>query len=115
MVAVVCVDAQLVDDLESVFAPVLDVDQGVIERRAVLPSEAVALAKSAGGSENIRGGDFFEKALEFAFCEFDTVQSFEFLAEVLLQQIAVGNVLAVGVFEIAQFFDQGLFDSLFSH
>src|SRR4051812_36174294 len=36
VVAVVRVNAELVDDLESVFAPVLNVDQGVIQWRAVV-------------------------------------------------------------------------------
>ena len=39
VVAVVGVDAQLVNHLEGVFAPVLDVDQGVVERCAVVAGE----------------------------------------------------------------------------
>ena len=41
LVAVVGVDAELVDDLERVFAPVLDVDQGVVQRRAVIAGEGI--------------------------------------------------------------------------
>ena len=41
VVAVVGVDAELVDDLEGVLAPVLDVDEGVVQRRAVVAGEAV--------------------------------------------------------------------------
>ena len=101
VVAVVRVDAQLIDDLEGVFAPVLDVDQGVIERCAVVAGEAVALAQSAGGGEDVRGDDFFKEARKFAGSKGDAVQGFELLAEVLLESRAVANVLAVFVFEAA--------------
>jgi hypothetical protein len=57
VVAVVGADAELVDHLEAVLAPVLDVDQRVVERRAVVALEAVALAQVAGGSEHVRGDD----------------------------------------------------------
>ena len=39
VMAVVRIDAELVDDLEGVLAPVLDVDEGVVERRAVVADE----------------------------------------------------------------------------
>ncbi|QRK12305.1 hypothetical protein JQX13_21125 [Archangium violaceum] len=39
VVAVVGVDAELVDDFEGVLAPVLDVDEGVVERGAVVADE----------------------------------------------------------------------------
>ena len=63
MVAVVAVDAQLTDDLKRVLAPVIDVDQRVIERRAVISREAVALAKCAGSGEDIGRSDLFQKPL----------------------------------------------------
>ena len=50
VVAVVGVDAELVDDLEVVFAPVLEVDEGVVQRRAVIADEAF------DGAEGLRGG-----------------------------------------------------------
>jgi len=53
VMAVVGVDAELVDDLEGVFAPVLNVDQGVVERRAVIADKAVDLAEGAGGGEDV--------------------------------------------------------------
>jgi hypothetical protein len=53
VVAVVGADAELVDHLEAVLAPVLDVDQRVVERRAVVALEAVALAQVAGGGEDV--------------------------------------------------------------
>ena len=48
VVAVVGVDAELVDDLEGVFAPVLDVDEGVVQRRAVVAGEACCGAAGSG-------------------------------------------------------------------
>jgi len=52
--AVVGVDAQLVDDFEVVLAPVLDVDQGVVERRAIVALEAVDAAQRLGRVVDVR-------------------------------------------------------------
>ena len=41
--AVVRVDAQLIDHLEGVLAPVFDVDEAEIQRRAVITEEAATL------------------------------------------------------------------------
>ena len=112
VVAVVRVDAKLVDDLEGVFAPVLDVDQGVVQWRAVVAGEGVDLAESLGGGEDIGRDDLFEQAGELGVGEADTVQSFEFFAEVFLQRGAVADVGPVGVFQAAQLFDEFRFDVL---
>ncbi len=69
VVAVVGVDAELVDDLEGVLAPVLDVDERVVERRAVVAGEAVAVAERVGGGEDVGGDDLVEQALELAVGE----------------------------------------------
>jgi hypothetical protein len=74
MMAVIRIDAQLIDHLEGVLAPVLRVDEGVVERRAVIAGEAVALAKRAGGGEDIGRDDFVEEALELAVAELDPIQ-----------------------------------------
>jgi hypothetical protein len=58
VVAVVGVDAELVDDLVLVFAPVLDVDQHVVQRGAVFAGERVDLAQSLRCCEDVRGDDF---------------------------------------------------------
>ena len=63
--AIVRVDTELIDHLEGVFAPVLDVDEGVVKRRSVIAGEAVALTKGAGCSENIGRDDLFEQTLKF--------------------------------------------------
>ncbi len=58
MVAVVGVDADLVDDLEGVLTPVLEVDEGVVQRRAVLAGEGVDLLQGLGGGEDIQADNF---------------------------------------------------------
>jgi hypothetical protein len=60
MMAVIRIDAQLINDFEGVLAPVLDVDEGVVQRRAVIANEAVALAKCAGGGEDIGRDDLVD-------------------------------------------------------
>lgn len=50
VVAVIGIDARLADDLEGVLAPVLDVDEGVVKRDAVVAGEATSFEKVGGGS-----------------------------------------------------------------
>ena len=64
VVAVVSVDVQLIDHLKAVLAPVPDVDQGVVERRAVVALKAVALTQSVRGGEHVRSGDLLQQALK---------------------------------------------------
>ena len=61
MVAIVGVDAELVDHLECVFAPVFDVDQGIEKRRPVIPLEIVSLAQTPGGGKNVGGDDLVQQ------------------------------------------------------
>ena len=113
VVAIVRVDAELVDDLEGVFAPVLDVDEGVVQRRAVIAGEAADGAQGLRGGEDIRGDDLVEQAGELRVGEADSVQGFEFLAEVCFQRGAVGDVWAVFVFELLEGADEAVFNVLF--
>ncbi len=113
MVAVVGVDAELVDDFEGIFTPVLDVDQSVVQRCSIVAGEAIALAEGAGGGEDVRMDDLFEEAREFAFGQGDAVQGFEFLAEVLFQSGAVTDVGAVLVFKGEELLDKLLLEILF--
>ena len=99
VVAIVRVDAELVDDLEGVFAPVLDVDEGVVQRRAVIAGEAVDLPEGLRGGEDIRRDDLIQQAGKLGVGECDSVQCLKLLAEVFLQRGAVGDVRAVFVFE----------------
>jgi hypothetical protein len=111
--AVVGVDAQLVDDFEVVLAPVLDVDQGVVERCAVVALEGVDAAQRLRGVVDVRRDHVVKQALEFAFGELHAVKRLELLAEVGFQGGAVADVVAVGVFEIAQLRDQIKLDLVF--
>jgi hypothetical protein len=104
VVAVVRVDAELVDDLERVFAPVPDIDQGVIERRAVVAGEAVAFAERPGGGEDVRGDDRFQQPVELGIGQSDAIERLEFLAKILLQRGPVVDVGTDDVFEAPQLF-----------
>ena len=66
VVAVVGVDAQLMDHLEAVLAPLSDVDQRVVERSAVVALKAVDVAQCLGGAVDIGRHDAVEQALKFA-------------------------------------------------
>jgi len=48
VMTVVGINTKLVDDFVGVLAPVLEVDQGVVERCAVIAGEAVAVTKGSG-------------------------------------------------------------------
>ena len=112
VMAVVGVDAELIDDLEVVFAPVLDVDQGVVQRRAVVAGEAVALAEGAGGGEDIGGDDLLEKARRIRRRSgWTRLSASNFSTKVLLQRGAVTDVRAIFVLEILEFRDKGVFKS----
>jgi len=113
VVAVVGVDAQLVDHLEGVLAPVFDVDQGVVQRRAVFTGERIALAQHSGGGEHVGGDDFVQQAGKFAVGQFDAVQGLELFAEIALQRRAVADVGAVVVFQALQRADEPVLDLLF--
>jgi hypothetical protein len=62
--AVVGVDAELADDLERVLAPVVGVDEGVVQRSAIVAGEAVDAAEGLGGSEDVGGDDLAQQTLE---------------------------------------------------
>ena len=115
MMAVVGVDPQLVDDLKSVLAPVLDVDQGVVQGDAVVPLEAVAFPQHPGGTIDVRGHDGVQQAMELAIRQLDVVEGLEVPTKVVLQSGTVSDVRPVSVFEITQLLDQGGFDVLFGH
>ncbi len=113
VMAVVGVDAELVDHLEAVFAPLLDVDQGVVEWCAIVALEAVAFAQIPGGGENVRGDNQVEQPGELGIGQLYTVKRLKFLTEVFFECVPVANVGAVAVFEILQFFDQALLGLVF--
>ena len=110
VVAVVGADAQLVDHLEGVLAPVLDVDQRVVQLRAVFAGEGVDAAQGFGSGEHVGGDDLVQQAGEFAIGQVNAVQGLELLAEVALQCGAVADVGAVFVFEALELADEAVFD-----
>ena len=113
MVAVIGINAQLIDYLKVVFAPVLDIHQRVIQRRAVIAAEGIDTAQNLSGCKHIRRDDFIQQARKFPIGETDTVEFFELRAEVLLKHRAINEIAAVGVFQHIQLGDQAVFDLLF--
>lgn len=95
MVAVIGIDTELAVDLEGVFAPVVDIDQRVIERRTVVAREGVAITKRVGSREDVRGYDFVEQTLELGVRQVDAVERLELLPEVSLKRCTVTNVRAM--------------------
>ena len=113
VMAVVRVDAQLADDLERVLAPVLNVDERVVQRRAVVAREGVAGVQRLGGFENVGVDDFIQQALEFTISKRDAVKRLKLLAEIRFQRGAVADVGSKCVLQINQPGDQFLFDAAF--
>ena len=113
VVAVVRIDAELVDDLEGVLAPVLDVDEGVVERRTVVADECFHGSEGPGGFVHVRGDDFVEEPLELPVGEADAIECLELLPEVRFERGSVADVGAVFVLQVTQFIDEGLFKIAF--
>ncbi len=113
VVAVVGIDAELADNFECVFAPVVDVDQRVVKRRAIVARKAVAVAECLGGGEDVGSDDFVQKTLELAVGEFDVIECLEFFAKVPFQGGAVSDVLAIFVLQVNELFDELFFKLVF--
>ena len=113
VVAVVRVDPELAGDLERVLAPVVDVNQRVVQRRTVITRERVAVPERMRSGEYIRGDDFAQQTRELAVRELDLVQRLEMLAEIPLQRGAVAKIGPDLVLEIAQPGDELLLDVAF--
>ena len=60
VMAVLRIDAKLIDHLKVVLAPVLQVDQRIVQWCAVVTREGVEIAKDFGGSEDVRCDDLVE-------------------------------------------------------
>ena len=100
VMTVIGVDAELVDHLKAVFAPLPDVNQSVEEWRTVVTVEAVAFAQMASRSVNVRCDDLIKQAGKLCIGQMHSIERFELFAEVLLQPGTVANVGAIAVFEI---------------
>src|SRR4051794_4476583 len=90
--AVVRVYAQLIDDLKSVLAPVLDVHEGVVERCAIVADERFSVSEGACGLIDIWGDDLVQETLELTVCECDPIQCFELILVVCLKRGSITDV-----------------------
>ncbi len=113
VMAIEGVDSQLVDDFKLVFAPVFDVDQGVLQRGAVFACDSIALPEYFRGGKHIGGDDFIAQAGEFCIGEVAAVQCLEFFTEIALQAVPVPNIRAIGIFEFGELSDQAVFNLFF--
>ena len=82
MMAVVRVDTKLVNHLKGVFAPVLNIDERVVERRPVITDKMVPFAQDSGRHKNIRRDDFVKQTLKLPISERHPIQGFKLLPEV---------------------------------
>ena len=99
VMAVVGIDAQLVDDLEGVFAPVPDIDERVIERRAVVADERFRVPKQSGGLVDVRLHDLVAQASELGIGQGHAIQRLELLPEIRFQRRTVADVGPIAVFQ----------------
>ncbi len=98
--AVVRIDAELIDDLEGVLAPVPDVDEGVVERRAVVADERFPIPERPGSLVHVRCDDLVEESLELTVGECDAIQGVELFPEVCFKRGAITDIRAIFVLEV---------------
>src|ERR1700688_3881832 len=98
--AVVRIYAELIDDLEGVLAPVLDVDEGVVEWCAVVADERFPVAEGPGGFVHVRRDDLVQESLELAVGECDTVQGVELYPEVCFKRGSIADIGAIFILEV---------------
>jgi hypothetical protein len=84
VVAVLRIDAELIDHLKIVLAPILEVDQRIVQRRAIIAREGIEIAKDLGGSENVGRDDLVEQPGKLAIRQLDAVEGFELLSKITL-------------------------------
>lgn len=82
MMAIVRVDAELVNHLKRVLAPVPDVDERVVERRAVVAYEAISFTKDAGSSEDVGSDDVINETSVFGVGKTNAIKRFKFLSKI---------------------------------
>ena len=100
VMAVVRIDAELIDDFEGVLAPVLDVDEGVVKRRAVVADKRFPVPQRAGGFVDIWCDDLIEDSLELSVGEVYAVECLELLPEVRFKLGSIADVAAAYVLEV---------------
>ena len=100
VIAAVRIDAGLIDDLKCVLAPVLDVDERVVERRSVVADECFPVPEGACGFVHVGCDDLIEESLELAVGECDTIQGFELFPEVCFKRCSIADAGAIFVLEV---------------
>ena len=100
VIAVVRIDAELINDLEGVLTPVLDVDEGVVERRAVVTDERFPVSEGACGFVHVWCDDLVEESLELAICEVDAIELLELFPEICFKRGSIADVVAIFVLEV---------------
>lgn len=107
-------EAVAVVGFEVVLAPVLDVDECVVQGGPVVAGEGVALEEGAGCGKDIRSDYFAQQAGELAIRQRDAVQGLELLAQITLMSSTVAYVRTVGALQVFQLVDETLLDALLS-
>ena len=98
--AVVRIDAELINDLKVVLAPVLDIDECVVEGGAVVTNERFPVPEGACGFVHVGFDDLVEEPLELAVGQCDTIQGFELLPEVCFKRCSIADIGAIFVLEV---------------
>lgn len=89
---VVCIDLELIHNLEGILAPVIDVYESVVEWRAVVTLERFPVAELLGGFVNVWVDNLAQEPFELAIREFNVVQSIELFPEVRFERGSIGDV-----------------------
>lgn len=115
MVAVLRIDSELIDHLKVILTPILQVDQRIIQRRAVVACEGVEIAKDLGGGEDVRLDDLVEQPGKLAVRQLDAVEGFKLFSKITLKRRTAIDICTINVFQFSQTGYQVGFDFLFSH
>jgi hypothetical protein len=67
-------------------------------------------AEDFGGGEDIRSDDFPKMTLKVGISELNPIKRLEFLTKILLQAIAIPNILTIFIFETFELIDKLLFN-----
>ena len=113
VVAGIGIDTQLINHFKAVFAPVLDIDQRVVKRRAIVTLKTVALAQAPGSLEYVGRDDGFQQAGEFAIGQLNGVEFLEVFTKIFFQRRAIVYVGTICIFKVFQFGDQFLLNLIF--
>ena len=103
------VNAQLVNDFKVVFAPIADIDQGVLQRGAVVALEGVAFAQDFGRCKDVCLNYLVTQPGKFRIRQFYPVERGKFLAKISFQRRVIANIGAMDVFLSFQPDDQVFF------